>query len=149
MTPLFLNWCWCSDLDQFADSLQHVLSALAAFLAATDVAVWPQSILLFLTVCSFISHMNPPLRQPPAWPIHSSILSTAADGCIAPLGQVEARWYDGETHTSPLIENPMRGKDKLTDDILAWVTQNPSLHTDQFPLCPPFLIALASMVCPF
>lgn len=64
--------------------------------------------------------------------------------------QVSVRLYDGETHTSPLIENPMRGgTDELTDDILALVTQQPGLKTRQFPLCPAFLISLAAIVCPF
>ena len=60
------------------------------------------------------------------------------------------RLYPGETHTSPLIENPMRGgTDDLTDDILALVTQQPGLKTRQFPLCPAVLIGLAAAVCPF
>ncbi|KAK9798997.1 hypothetical protein WJX73_000658 [Symbiochloris irregularis] len=62
---------------------------------------------------------------------------------------VEVKWYDGQTHTSPLIENPMRGHDVLTDDILSWVMEDPNRHTNQFPLCPAVLIGLAALVCPF
>ena len=64
--------------------------------------------------------------------------------------QVDVKLYSGETHTSPLIENPMRGgTDSLTDDILALVTEQPGLRTRQFPLCPAALISLAAAVCPF
>ena len=61
-----------------------------------------------------------------------------------------SRRYPGETHTSPLIENPMRGgRDKLTDDILAAVLGNESVKTRQLPLNPGWLIDLAAFVCPF
>ena len=64
--------------------------------------------------------------------------------------QVVVKLYSGETHTSPLIENPMRGgTDTLTDDILALVTNQPGLKTRQFPLCPAALIGMAAVVCPF
>ena len=63
--------------------------------------------------------------------------------------QVQVKLYKGETHTSPLIENPMRGIDHLTDDILRIVTEQPSAVSRQLPLCPGFLISLAALVCPF
>lgn len=66
---------------------------------------------------------------------------------------MELKQYEGETHTSPLIENPMRGgHDVLVDDILSVVSGGPhgsggSPH--QSPLCPGFLIDAAARVCPF
>ena len=64
--------------------------------------------------------------------------------------QVELKYYDGETHTSPLIENPMRGgHDKLVDDILACVFGHNDLSPWQMPLCPGFLIDIAAWICPF
>lgn len=63
--------------------------------------------------------------------------------------QVSLKVYEGETHTSPLVENPMRGgTDKLMDDILSMVMQKPVV-TRQYALCPSFLVTLASYVCPF
>lgn len=62
---------------------------------------------------------------------------------------MKVKLYKGETHTSPLIENPMRGCDRLTDDILRIVTEQPAAFSSQIPLCPAFLIALAAWVCPF
>ncbi len=72
--------------------------------------------------------------------------------------QVELRSYEGETHTSPLIENPMRGgHDQLVGDILS-VVGGPA-NTGEFggekasptqaPLCPAILINAAARVCPF
>ncbi|KAK9817469.1 hypothetical protein WJX74_008566 [Apatococcus lobatus] len=63
--------------------------------------------------------------------------------------EVKLKLYDGQTHTSPLIENPMRGgQDQLMDDILSFV-QNRPVSTRQIPLCPGFLISAAAMICPF
>ena len=63
---------------------------------------------------------------------------------------MELKRYPGETHTSPLIENPMRGgRDDLSDDILATVINQPGLVTSQYALCPSLLIAIAAVVCPF
>jgi len=63
---------------------------------------------------------------------------------------VELRTYKGQTHTSPLIENPMRGgRDLLQDDILAAVTDQAEVYTHQLPLCPELLIRAAAYVCPF
>ena len=60
------------------------------------------------------------------------------------------REYPGETHTSPLIENPMRGgKDELTNDILACVLGRQQVSVHQSSLCPAFLIKLAAWICPF
>ena len=57
--------------------------------------------------------------------------------------------YEGETHTSPLVENPMRGgTDKLMDDILSMV-KGERVVTVQYSLCPGFLVSLAAKVCPF
>ena len=56
--------------------------------------------------------------------------------------------YDGETHTSPLVENPMRGADKLMDDVLSMV-KGQEVVTVQYSLCPGFLVSLAAWVCPF
>ena len=57
--------------------------------------------------------------------------------------------YEGETHTSPLVENPMRGgTDKLMDDILSMV-KGEEVITVQYSLCPGFLVTLAAWVCPF
>lgn len=64
-------------------------------------------------------------------------------------GQVELKMYAGQTHTSPLIENPMRGGcDKLVDDIISFVLGE-EVHTRNAALCPAFLINLAALVCPF
>ena len=64
--------------------------------------------------------------------------------------KVELKTYPGQTHTSPLIENPMRGgRDVLQDNILAAVTEQPEVYTRQMPLCPAVLIRLAAFVCPF
>ena len=63
--------------------------------------------------------------------------------------QVELRLYEDQTHTSPLIENPMRGgRDKLMDDILSFV-QGRDIQTRNSMLCPALLIDLAAKVCPF
>ncbi|KAK9820850.1 hypothetical protein WJX81_002179 [Elliptochloris bilobata] len=64
--------------------------------------------------------------------------------------QVEVVLYEGETHTSPLIENPMRGgRDRLTDDVLARVLERPGMESRQAPMCPGLLIRAAAAVCPF
>lgn len=64
--------------------------------------------------------------------------------------QVEVVLYEGETHTSPLIENPMRGgRDRLTDDVLATVLERPGMESWQTPMCPGLLIRAAAAVCPF
>lgn len=64
--------------------------------------------------------------------------------------KVELKTYKGQTHTSPLIENPMRGgRDLLLDDILAAVTKQEGIATKQMPLCPELLINAAACVCPF
>ena len=69
---------------------------------------------------------------------------------IGKNSQVELVLYDGETHTSPLIENPMRGgRDRLTDDVLATVLERPGMESWQAPMCPGFLIRAAAAVCPF
>lgn len=73
---------------------------------------------------------------------------------MACLLQVELKYYDGETHTSPLIENPMRGgHDMLVNDILAAVgglrVTNGTQSPYQTPLCPALLINAAARVCPF
>lgn len=63
--------------------------------------------------------------------------------------QVSMKVYDGETHTSPLVENPMRGgTDKLMDDVLSMV-KGQEVVTVQYSLCPGFLVSLAAWVCPF
>jgi prenylcysteine alpha-carboxyl methylesterase len=63
---------------------------------------------------------------------------------------VQLKTYNGQTHTSPLIENPMRGgRDLLQDDILAAVTDQAEVFTNQMPLCPELLIRAAAFVCPF
>lgn len=62
----------------------------------------------------------------------------------------ELKVYQGQTHTSPLIENPLRGgQDILSDDILAAVTEQEKAVTNQLPLCPAILIRLAAFICPF
>jgi prenylcysteine alpha-carboxyl methylesterase len=59
------------------------------------------------------------------------------------------RYYEGETHTSPLIENPMRGgSDRLVNDILTAVLGRPCAP-HQGSLCPGLLIDAAARVCPF
>lgn len=69
---------------------------------------------------------------------------------LAVCTQVELKSYEGETHTSPLIENPMRGgHDQLVDDILAAVGGPEKGSPTQSPLCPAFLINAAARVCPF
>eukprot|EP00884_Botryococcus_braunii_P011670 jgi/Botrbrau1/20503/Bobra.145_2s0061.1 len=63
--------------------------------------------------------------------------------------QVALMLYDGQTHTSPLIENPMRGgRDKLVDDIMSFVLGE-EVKTWNSTLCPALLINLAARVCPF
>ncbi len=64
--------------------------------------------------------------------------------------RVELKTYKAQTHTSPLIENPMRGgRDLLLDDILAAVTEQKGISTRQPPLCPDLLIRAAAVICPF
>ena len=64
-------------------------------------------------------------------------------------GQVDIKYYEGETHTSPLIENPMRGgSDRLVNDILSRVLERETAPR-QFPLCPGVLIDAAARICPF
>ncbi|CAK0731873.1 hypothetical protein CVIRNUC_000054 [Coccomyxa viridis] len=77
--------------------------------------------------------------------------ATQFDKALEEAGaQVEIRYYEGETHTSPLIENPMRGgHDRLVDDILGCVLGHDDLSPWQMPLCPSFLINAAAWVCPF
>lgn len=70
-------------------------------------------------------------------------------GNFMPGLQVELKLYAGQTHTSPLIENPMRGgRDKLVDDIMSFVLGE-EVQTWNAPLCPALLINLAARVCPF
>jgi acetyl esterase/lipase len=62
---------------------------------------------------------------------------------------VHLRVYGSETHTSPLVENPMRGgRDELTDAILAAVVGQ-GASSGHARLCPERLIRLAAAVCPF
>lgn len=64
--------------------------------------------------------------------------------------KAEMRTYQGQTHTSPLIENPMKGgQDRLSDDILAAVTEQEDVVTQQRALCPAILIKAAALICPF
>lgn len=66
-----------------------------------------------------------------------------------PFAQVTVKLYEGETHTSPLIENPMRGgTDELEEDILSFVL-GPHAPTPQYTMCPSLLVDLAAAVCPF
>lgn len=63
--------------------------------------------------------------------------------------QVQLKTYIGETHTSPLIENPLRGgRDVLQDDILGIVLGR-HVTTNYAAMCPKVLIGLAAMVNPF
>ncbi len=72
----------------------------------------------------------------------------ATDQCHTYV-QSTLKIYEGETHTSPLVENPMRGgTDKLVDDILSMVKGEETI-TVQYSLCPGFLVTLAAWVCPF
>ena len=67
----------------------------------------------------------------------------------APVLQSTLKIYECETHTSPLVENPMRGgTDKLMDDILSMV-KGQEVVTVQYSLCPGFLVNLAAKICPF
>ena len=81
-------------------------------------------------------------------PIHNAEQFAAA---LEEAGaSIRLKRYSRQTHTSPLIENPMRGgRDILMDDILAAVTDQEEVFTRQLPLCPSFLIRLAALVCPF
>ncbi len=64
--------------------------------------------------------------------------------------QADIKYYEGETHTSPLIENPMRGgHDQLVNDILSRVLGRDDVAPWQMPLCPGFLIDAAARVSPF
>ena len=93
------------------------------------------------------------------------LLHGTADAC-APAGDaarfVEAalaagapsatlRLYDGDTHTSPLIENPMRGgrADALAADVCAAVGVDTGAAGAEPGLCPGALIWAAARVCPF
>ena len=61
------------------------------------------------------------------------------------------RLYDGDTHTSPLIENPMRGggADALAADVCAAVGVDAGAAGAEPGLCPGPLIWAAARVCPF
>lgn len=63
--------------------------------------------------------------------------------------RVQLKMYKGETHTSPLIENPLRGgRDMLQDDILR-VVLGREVRTNHPAMCPALLISLAARVNPF
>lgn len=63
--------------------------------------------------------------------------------------RVELKMYKAETHTSPLIENPLRGgRDMLQDDILRIVLGR-DVRTNHPAMCPALLISLAARVNPF
>lgn len=63
--------------------------------------------------------------------------------------EVQLKAYQGETHTSPLIENPLRGgRDQLEEDVLA-VVMGRQVNESHRPMCPSFLIRMAATVNPF
>jgi hypothetical protein len=95
-----------------------------------------------------MARAGPPVGKPlPILELKALILTDGASSCSA---QVKIKYYEGETHTSPLIENPMRGgHDHLVDDILACVLGDKTLSPWQMPLCPAILIDAAAWVCPF
>lgn len=62
----------------------------------------------------------------------------------------EIRLYDGETHTTPLIENPMRGSnDKLSEGVLDVIMPNRPGGLESRRLVPEVLIKLALSASPF
>lgn len=66
--------------------------------------------------------------------------------------EVERIFYEGETHTTPLIENPMRGTgDKLSEGVLNVIKpESPSsVNENNRRLVPEVLIRLALRVSPF
>lgn len=57
--------------------------------------------------------------------------------------------YEGKTHTDFLLEDAMAGgRDYLADSILSVVCDAPQASCHP-PMCPYFLVRLASWVCPF
>lgn len=57
--------------------------------------------------------------------------------------------YKGDTHTTPLLENPMRGgRDLLTDDILSLVFGE-RVERCYEQMCPDWMIRCATACCPF
>lgn len=65
---------------------------------------------------------------------------------------VQLKLYEGATHTSKLLEDPMRGgKDDVVADVLEFMKLDTTEHTRFWPMLPfPRLTsAVASFVCPF
>ena len=63
-------------------------------------------------------------------------------------GAADLRMWPGKTHTSPIVEDPLRGKDSMLDAILS-VVQGAEVHVKGSPMVPGFLADLASLVSPF
>lgn len=100
---------------------------------------------------------SPGELMPPVLLIHGTADRCVPAGIARQYGTALQRYglavqlvlYEGETHTSPLLENAMRGgKDQLTSDILSMVEGRP-VEVRHRRLCPEPLIALARWVCPF
>mmetsp|Transcript_13734 Transcript_13734/g.34589 ORF Transcript_13734/g.34589 Transcript_13734/m.34589 type:complete len:437 (-) Transcript_13734:1551-2861(-) len=64
---------------------------------------------------------------------------------------VELKLYENETHTTPLIENPLRGSnDELSKEIINTIRQGETLQMrDHYRMVPETLIRLAEAVSPF
>eukprot|EP00928_Gymnodinium_smaydae_P037451 TRINITY_DN25995_c0_g1_i1.p1 TRINITY_DN25995_c0_g1~~TRINITY_DN25995_c0_g1_i1.p1 ORF type:complete len:467 (+),score=94.41 TRINITY_DN25995_c0_g1_i1:39-1439(+) len=122
-----------------------------------------------LRACSPIFQLTPAVAD--ALPRVTLLHGTADSTC--PSGQSEAfqrallavgaapeactlKLYEGKTHTSPILEDPISGTDALVTDILAVLHGEP-LHPSggarpefQHPaMCPKFLIDFARWIVPF
>mmetsp|Transcript_18243 Transcript_18243/g.51089 ORF Transcript_18243/g.51089 Transcript_18243/m.51089 type:complete len:386 (+) Transcript_18243:2-1159(+) len=63
-------------------------------------------------------------------------------------GTASLKLFEGKTHTSPIVEDPLRGKDLLVDEIISMI-YGKEMHLSAFPMVPGFLADLAAAVSPF
>jgi len=61
---------------------------------------------------------------------------------------VELKLLEGKTHTSPIVEDPLCGKDTMLDEILSSI-QGEEVRCFAFPMVPRFLARIAGSLSPF
>eukprot|EP00873_Tetraselmis_striata_P002342 jgi/Tetstr1/422606/TSEL_013412.t1 len=94
--------------------------------------------------------------MPPILLLHGSCDKTVppeiAEDFLAAIqasgGYADLRIFTGMTHTSPIVEDPLLGKDLTADHILTMINGEETCLS-VFPMVPKFLAAAASYVCPF
>ncbi|KAL1500495.1 hypothetical protein AB1Y20_013152 [Prymnesium parvum] len=75
---------------------------------------------------------------------HANLLraGVAPDRCVLKL-------FEGKTHTSPILEDPMSGNDPMLVDLVHAILGRPAEGTTSRPLCPKILVDFARWVGPF